>query len=70
MKEILAFTSFFDNSKIKRDTSYTGQTISWRKGVARNLKWLEESGKTMLKPEDDAREDELIARVQSLMASV
>lgn len=70
MKEILAFTSLFDNSKIKRDTSYSGQTISWKEGVARNLKWLENSGKTLLKPEDDAREDELIARVQTLMASV
>jgi nucleoside-diphosphate-sugar epimerase len=39
--EIFAWPSVFDNSKIKRDTGYTGQTISWREGVRRTVEWLE-----------------------------
>ncbi len=70
VNEIFAFTSLFDQSKIKRDTNYSGQTISWREGVARNLKWLEESAKTLQKPENDAREDELIARWAKLTAGI
>lgn len=68
MSEILAFTSLFDNSKIKRDTDYQGQTIFWKEGVARNLNWIEGKGKTLLKPEDDAREDELIAQWEKMTA--
>ena len=70
MSEILAYASVFDNSKIKRDTDYSGQTISWKKGVERNLNWLGEKGKTLLKPEDDAREDELIARFEKAIAQI
>lgn len=48
--EIFAHTSIFDNSKIKRDTAggpapYTGQTVSFREGVKRNIVWLDENGK-------------------------
>ncbi len=69
MKEILAYTSLFDNSKIKRDTDYAGQTISWKEGVARNLNWLE-GRKSLLKTGDSSREDELIARWEKMVAQL
>jgi nucleoside-diphosphate-sugar epimerase len=60
LKEILAWTSIFDNSKIKRDTNYPGQTISFREGVARTVAWMEANNK--IKPiADDEYEDKLIA---------
>ena len=43
--EIFEWPSLFDNSKIKRDTDYTGQTISWREGVRRTVAWLEAKGR-------------------------
>ncbi|MBC7809426.1 MAG: NAD-dependent epimerase/dehydratase family protein [Akkermansiaceae bacterium] len=48
--EIFAYPSVFDNGKIKRDTAagpapYTGQTVSFREGVARNIAWMDENGK-------------------------
>ena len=58
--EIFEWPSIFDNSKIKRDTNYPGQTISWREGVRRTVAWLEDTGK--LKDSDtDDYEDRLIA---------
>lgn len=70
MSEILAFTSLFDNAKIKRDTDYEGQTISWKEGVARNLSWLEGRDKPLLKHEDDEREDGLIQKWQKIESSL
>lgn len=57
--EIFEWPSIFDNSKLKRDTDYTGQTISWREGAWRNIQWLDQNGK--IKPEDSDYEDRLIA---------
>ncbi|HEX8552223.1 MAG TPA: NAD-dependent epimerase/dehydratase family protein [Abditibacteriaceae bacterium] len=54
--EIFAWPSVFDNSKLKRDTDYTGQTVSFREGTERTLKWLEENGK--IAP-SDPRETEI-----------
>ncbi|MDQ3814393.1 MAG: SDR family oxidoreductase, partial [Armatimonadota bacterium] len=51
--EIFAWPSVFDNSKIKRDTSYTGQTISWREGVRRTVDWLESKDKLADSDQDD-----------------
>jgi nucleoside-diphosphate-sugar epimerase len=63
-KEIFAWTSIFDNSKIKRDTGYKGQTISWREGVKRTVDWAEANNK--LSPvAPDEYEDKLIAAWRS-----
>ncbi len=68
-RDILEWPSIFDNSKIKRDTDYAGQTISFREGTLRTLKWLEENGK--LKDSDaDDYEDRLIAAWQSKTAEL
>ena len=67
--EIFEWPSIFDNSKLKRDTDYTGQTIPFREGTRRTLKWLEENGK--LKDSDtDDYEDRLIAAWQSQTAAL
>lgn len=58
-RDIFEWPSVFDNSKIKRDTSYAGQTISWREGVKRNLEWVESTGPISAGP-DDEFEDRLI----------
>jgi nucleoside-diphosphate-sugar epimerase len=55
--EIFEWPSIFDNSKIKRDTNYTGQTIIWKQGAKRNIDWLDANN---LLPELDAYEDQLI----------
>lgn len=56
--EIFAWPSVFDNAKIKRDTNYSGQTISWREGVKRTVDWLELKNK--LEDDKDDYEDRLI----------
>lgn len=61
LREIFAYTSIFDNTKIKA-MGYPGQTISLKDGTARTLAWMEANGR--LKPADspdDAFEDALIA---------
>ncbi|MBW3637963.1 MAG: NAD-dependent epimerase/dehydratase family protein [Armatimonadetes bacterium] len=62
--EIFAWPSIFDVSKIKRDTDYAGQTISWRQGVERTVAWLESQGKLSADESEEAqkleREDRLI----------
>jgi nucleoside-diphosphate-sugar epimerase len=59
LKEIFAWPSIFDNSKIKRDTDYTGQTIPFREGVRRTVAWMEANGR--IKPiAEDEYEDKLI----------
>ncbi len=58
--EIFEWPSLFDNSKIKRDTAYTGQTISWREGVRRTVAWLEAEGRLKDSDTDDS-EDRLVA---------
>ncbi len=72
LKEIFAHTSIFDNAKIKRDTAngpapYTGQAIPFREGVARNIAWLDETGKIGDSSSGDfgAYEDGLIAAWRS-----
>ena len=58
--EIFEWPSVFDNSKLKRDTDYAGQTIDFKEGARRTLAWLEASGR--LKDSDgDDYEDRLIA---------
>lgn len=60
LREIHAWTSIFDNSKIKRDTNYTGQTINFREGVRRTVAWMEANGR--IKPVvPDSYEDKLAA---------
>ena len=61
--EILSWPSIFDNSKIKRDTNYDGQTINFREGVKRTLQWLEANDrlKESENGDSDNYEDELIA---------
>jgi len=59
--EIFAWPSIFDNSKIKNDTEYSGQTITWREGVRRNIDWLERSGPLQADAANDDYEDKLIA---------
>ena len=49
----------FDNSKIKRDAGYPGQTISWAEGVRRTVAWMEQNGKIADSDQDDY-EDRLI----------
>lgn len=62
--EILQWPSVFDNAKLKRDTTYPGQTINFREGTRRTLNWLEENGK--LKDSDTADyEDRLVAAWQA-----
>ena len=58
--EIFEWPSIFDNAKIKRDTDYAGQTISFKEGVRRTLAWLESEGKLADSDTDDY-EDRLIA---------
>ena len=61
--EIFEWPSLFDNSKLKRDTDYDGQTITFREGTARTLKWLEENNK--IAP-PDPREDALVAALSRI----
>lgn len=71
--EIFAWPSIFDNSKLKRDTDYSGQTISWKEGVKRNLDWLETEGKLEESEQtlaEFAREDQLIADYQKSIAGI
>jgi nucleoside-diphosphate-sugar epimerase len=63
-KEIFAWTSIFDNSKIKRDGDWQGQTIPWREGVQRTVAWMEANGKIAPVPENEY-EDSLIAAWRS-----
>jgi len=63
-REIFAWPSVFDNSKLQRDTDYAGQAISFREGVQRTLTWLEENGKLADSDADDY-EDRLVAAWQS-----
>jgi nucleoside-diphosphate-sugar epimerase len=58
-REIFAWPSVFDNAKIKRDTDYTGQSITWREGVSRTVHWIESAGPINALAEDDF-EDHLI----------
>ncbi|PQV62387.1 Nucleoside-diphosphate-sugar epimerase [Abditibacterium utsteinense] len=63
--EILSWPSIFEMSKLKRDTGYSGQTISWKQGVTRTIAWLDSQGKLSATAEnvvaDFGREDRLIA---------
>ncbi|MBV9868675.1 MAG: NAD-dependent epimerase/dehydratase family protein [Abitibacteriaceae bacterium] len=62
--EIFEWPSIFDNSKIKRDTDYQGQTVSWKEGVRRTVAWMESKDKLANSDEDDY-EDRLIAAWRS-----
>lgn len=62
--EILQWPSVFDNAKIKRDTDYTGQTVSFKEGVRRTVSWLESKGRNADSDADDY-EDRLVAAWQS-----
>jgi nucleoside-diphosphate-sugar epimerase len=62
--EIFAWPSIFEMSKLKRDTDYAGQTISWKEGVKRTVAWLEsqgQMGEAETMAQDSFREDRLIA---------
>jgi len=67
--EIFAWPSVFDNTKIKRDTAYTGQTISFQDGLRRTLAWLEANHK-LKDSQDNDYEDQLIAAWQSASQSL
>jgi nucleoside-diphosphate-sugar epimerase len=58
--EIFEWPSIFDTSKLKRDTEYSGQTISWRDGLRRNVEWLDARGTTE-EADPTGYEDRLIA---------
>ena len=58
LKEIFAWPSIFDNTKIKA-LGYPGQSISLKEGTARTLAWCEANNR--LKPSGDEYEDTLIA---------
>ena len=63
-KDIFAWTSIFDNAKIKRDGNWPGQSISWREGVKRTVAWMEENHK-IAEVKSGEFEDELIAAWKS-----
>lgn len=72
LTEIFAWASLFDNSKLKRDTAgtptaYTGQTVSFREGTERTIRWQDENGK--IAP-NDPREDDLIADWELALAGL
>ena len=67
--EIFAWPSIFDNSKLKRDTAYTGQTIPFREGVHRTLAWLEANDKLKDSTDGDY-EDRLVEAWQSASQSL
>ncbi len=73
-KEVFAYPSIFEMSKLKRDTDYRGQTISWQEGVKRTLDWLESSGEMSKDAEkfaaNSAREDRLIASWQKQVGQI
>lgn len=58
--EIFEWPSVFDNSKIKRDTEYPGQTILFKEGVRRTVAWLEEKGR-LADSDGEDYEDRLVA---------
>ena len=57
-REIFAWPSIFNNTKIKRDAHYPGQTVSWREGVRRTVAWMEANNK-MAPVAPDEYEDKL-----------
>jgi nucleoside-diphosphate-sugar epimerase len=59
LKEIFAWTSIFDNSKIKA-MGYPGQSISLKEGTARTLAWMEANERLGDESEDGGYEDRLI----------
>ena len=59
LKEIFAWPSIFDNSKIKA-LGYPGQTIDFREGTRRTLAWMESEGKSADESGDGGYEDRLI----------
>jgi len=67
--EILQWPSVFDNSKIKRDTNYLGQTIDFKEGVRRTVAWLEGKGRIADSDKDDY-EDRLIAAWREKMGQL
>jgi nucleoside-diphosphate-sugar epimerase len=67
--EIFAWPSVFDNSKIKRDTDYTSQTISFREGVKRTLEWLESKDR-IANSDEDHYEDRLIEAWRAQMGQL
>ena len=67
--EIFAWPSIFDNSKIKRDTAYTGQTINFKEGVRRTVAWLEEKGQIADSDGDDT-EDRLATAWQAKISEL
>ncbi len=66
--EIFEWPSIFSTVKIKRDTNYDGQKISWKQGSKRNIDWLDAQGK--LGAEEDDYEDRLIEAWKSKTAEL
>lgn len=62
--EIFQWPSVFDNSKIKRDTDYTGQAVLFKEGVRRTVAWLESKGRLADSDQDDY-EDRLVSAYQA-----
>jgi nucleoside-diphosphate-sugar epimerase len=67
-RDIFAWTSIFDNSKIKRDAGWPGQMISWAEGVRRTVAWMEANDKISPVAPDEY-EDRLVAAWRSGVVS-
>jgi nucleoside-diphosphate-sugar epimerase len=69
LKEIFAWTSIFDNSKIKT-LGYPGQAISLAEGTRRTLAWMEANGRVKDESVDEGYEDRLIAAWQAAVKTL
>ncbi len=69
LKEIFAWTSIFDNTKIKA-LGYPGQTISLIEGTQRTLAWMEANGNVKDASADGGFEDRLIEAWRSAVGSL
>ena len=69
MREIFMWPGIFDNAKIKRDTDYQGQTITWREGARRTISWMEENGK-IASSTLDVDEDRFLERWKTAMETL
>jgi nucleoside-diphosphate-sugar epimerase len=67
--EIFAWPSIFDNSKIRRDAGWQGQTVSWRQGVKRTADWMEANGR-ISDSDSDYREDSVIATWRQALSQI
>jgi nucleoside-diphosphate-sugar epimerase len=67
--EIFAWPSVFDNTKIKRDGGWPGQTVTWKQGVKRTVDWMEANNR-IVDSDTDYREDGVIAAWRQAVAQI